>query len=716
VRLFQLVSLATLASLFSVSGIPQELKTPKNATGKRLSQESKVSAKRGRAKISLEGQIQVIFANKLWNTSSTEINTGTLVLRDAITKRVVKIQLQESEPDSSEFHGKFTVNWEGTTQMVPGFYGQKNEGAGYKEEDIPQLIKSGQLVRLPYVLEKDPRGPYTFYVFTDREQTIKAAKTIEERARAAKPSIIAPTSSKAALAVLEVNQLKQLQELKFKLSEDAIKREKERLLRYEKALQERSKNSQELSRLPEGQRNLRTKEAERLAQEGMRQFQAGDFKQATQSFKKSLELNPNGQGIYYSYGVSLYREGEYDESIVALRMSQNDLVDRQVLEKDFYLALNYFRLREYAFAQKAFEELRGKKDPALSPSSAFYLGLIGYETAEYESAKPYFQEVLDTSEDSQLDEQAERMIDQINAILQFAKLKEKRFVLDLTLGISYDSNVLLVSDSNPDQASPSDLAGTRLAGGAGLYWRPIFEKDYEWGLKAKLDYIYSLQSRLSQADPFLVNVSSPFSWRGKLFQKGYKLSVKPAYENLYLDADQSGSREHLLSSLMADWGNTFVMSESWFSSYNFKIRQDRFTTDATKVQNANKYTLNLNNIVFLGSKKNRGLISDLNYIENKAETTTWMFRRYDIGLSYLTPLMENYQGVVGFVYYNANYYENTQGRNDTNWTALAIVTKKLSEWLEGGLSATYIRNQSTVPTFTYSKYIIGINFSTSTAF
>src|SRR5690606_27145964 len=144
------------------------------------------------------------------------------------------------------------------------------------------------------------------------------------------------------------------------------------------------------------------------------------------------------------------------------------------------------------------------------------------------------QKSLDTSKDPKLDERSEEYIERIEREMYFAKNKAKKFIISAYFGPQYDSNVLLVSEETAATTSGASSEGSlRYSSGGSLFYRPIYEKSYEFGAKVKTDYVYTAETALDDYDTWAINGSLPFTYKGVLFGKGLKTELIPYLERLY---------------------------------------------------------------------------------------------------------------------------------------------------------------------------------------
>ncbi|MBX9769675.1 MAG: hypothetical protein K2X47_20525 [Bdellovibrionales bacterium] len=678
---------------------------PSTAAGKKM--------RKTRSSIVSMKSVIIEYEQAGWNKNPNEIESSRILVKDSKTGRVSQIELQETEPDSGKFSGAFVFNWDKGTEFKPDVY--IPDPALFEREDGFRIIQAqmaaGQIASLPIVMREEDSGLQFLDVF-DSQSAADAAELAETEKKIQKASTTAKTpklmnDKVAASQILEASELAKIELERKKAAEEAIRKENER----EKLLaEERRKKEEELKKMAmmaAEELKKRKEEAKKIAAQGLALYGKSEFVKSEAKFSQASQLDPENDSFYYSYGVVLYRNKKYNKSMTILEIAKVDETQRS--ERDFYIALCLYRMKDYEKAESKFNVIRAAKDKAYGASSAFYIGLLKFELLQYEKAKPFFEEVLDTSTDPKLDEQAENYIEQINRILEFARLKSKKFNLSLSFGGQYDSNILLISDSVLDAARPSEVGDVRTAAGAGLQYRPLFEKNLEWAMKVRFDNIRTLKAAFVQADPSILNASAPFTYKGTLIGKGYRLLATPAYEKLWLDVNADGTPENFINSILFDINNSFVMNENWFFSPIIKIRSDTGVTDATV--NATRLSLNLNNIWFFNKKKSQGLMSDVGYINNNSEGALFKFSRIDLSAIYLAPFILDTNSTIGLSMFSATYPSHPSSRQDFNVTIISGVSRPIATWLNLGINASYIINNSNVALNKYNKYVVGVNFS-----
>ncbi len=644
--------------------------------------------------------IQLQYENSSWNIDSTKIDDALVILKDARTNRVVLIRLQETGPDSSVFAGIYSITWGLADDVIPEIFIPDQQMIRNREgrKKLVTAMKKKKIKRKPFIVSRDPRGIQTIDVFDTKAQAKKRLSLINQglqlRQRRIKEQLADQSTFDAAqLAQMNKNKLEALQRMSERDRLEQIERQKQ-ASRLAKA-----KNSSN------AEKEQNKEQARQLATEAIEHFKKGNFKLAEEKFAKSVELDPEETSYYYSYAVTLYRNDKFNDAIVKFRLSNAP----NPVEKDYYLGLSYYRLKEFENAKEVFKKVKDSKDENLGPSAAFYLGVVQLQETKYTEAIASFEHVLDNSKDPNLDQQAENYIETCIKLRRLAEANKNKFFITATVGMQEDSNILLTPDGTEAANTAENQGGQRILSSLDFKYRPYRNENHELYLGANVTGIYSLDDQFSAADPLSYSIGIPYSYKTTFLDKAYKMEFHPSYDVLHLDANDDGTQEALLNSIVVRNNHTLIMSKSWFTALQFTYWQNDSqieVTDEADEADATKIRLNWNNIVFVNQENTQALIGDLGYISNAADGENRAFDRYDVALSYLTPLgFWQLINISRFAFYNAAY-END--RTDDNITISNNISKPINPWLSAVLSLSWTDNASSVDQFTYDKYIIGI--------
>lgn len=660
--------------------------------------------------------VRINYGYAPWNKSPSQQDAGSLILREGANGRLVQIHLAESDVTSALFTGLYSISFQSVERLKIEFYTPPQELLdsvnGMKK--IASMIGNGQLRRNPFVLRRTPAGAQTIEIFDTREQAQQAIKAYraEQQVQGLQNAKF-PSDQQIDLA-------KMTEEVKLKAAAAAAAAERVRQEQIE--AQKLAALLAKEKALSDAERALKKKEAEQLATEGLVFFRENKFAEATEKFLKAVELDPENRAYYFQFGVALYKTGNANKSLIYLNLADGPLVNQ--VEKNFFIALNYFSLKEFANAIQSFEKVVAAKSPEMSPAAQFYIGLVQFEEKKWDKARSAFQAVLDTSNDPQLDKKAETYIEQILRLQQFEAERSRKWQFSATLGEQFDSNVTQASDSTLSQGTQSNVEGYRsLLQGSGRY-RPVYNETREFAIQTDVLLMYTFDKNfqhnttLRNADPLVVNLTAPWTRKGLLFGKGHKLDIIPGYETIWMSAEENTNKE-IISSFILNTTNMFVINERLYSNYNLELRRDQNKLNSATGDDdstAIKAKLINSNLHFLWEEKTKILTSEASLTFNQAQGKNVTYNRVDFSVGYIQPFYKETSATCKLAYFYLNYPLKSDNRLDHSYTLTAGLSKKLNDTFSTGLLANYNINNSTTDTYTFKKWTALLTLSALTAF
>ena len=385
-------------------------------------------------------------------------------------------------------------------------------------------------------------------------------------------------------------------------------------------------------------------------------------------------------------------------------------VAAQSLDKDYYKGIELYHAEEYSDALPLFTRVRLANIPVMSASAAFYEGVIQYGLENYDDAKKVFEWVLDNSKDPELDKKADEYLEAVFQAIQNKKLMEKKWKIVASLGLNYDSNILF----SPDNDSASAVVEND-GGGRGLMQGEIQRKlshksDSDWSAKLDSLYMYSFDSAFNRADPWLTGAGFVYNKRGETVRKSsYQYSLEPRGEILYMDADDEGTREKILSSAIINNDFTVVKRDDYLVSYGIDLRLDNSSLSTSTGDNnsdAFKYVLSNTHTMFIDKTKKRAFIGKIKYAANDAKGKNKSFNRITLSTTYAAPAKrwQNTVWTIGLSAFKLRYPQSDTRRRDTNMTIDYSISKTKNEnWSYTGV-LSYSSNTSSVDTSQYTRY------------
>lgn len=652
---------------------------------------------------------KIVYGSAPWNANSTQMDSAFLFLRDKASGKIVKILLEETEPDSSVFSGNFAVSWgQQGSNVEPQVYipprDMRNNDEALKK--FNKLLADGKIQAKPLIVKTAESGLRTMDVYDTKDQVQKAqeaydaeqrAKSEKEKTKLAKPIV--------KNQELEVAKREEQQKLINQLAFEAAQREAERV-RIEQIERQKILERERLAReQSEKERADKKQKAAELAAQALAAYQNGDFAKAETLFKQTLDLDPLEKSYYFKYAVTLYRLDKFNDALVTMKVVPNDPATE--LEKQYYMGLIHLKLKELDPALENMKKVGLQKQSPLAASAAFYEGIIHFTKEDYSAAKEPFERVIDLSQDPRLDEQAEQYLDMLTGLIQQKKLMSKRIFMNGSIGTVYDSNVLYAPDTETSQGSAQNVADFRLQTTGDIEYRPFYTNVHEAGAKAMIYTILSSKDEASTADTYLGNLSLPYTYKGKLFNKGGKASFKPAFEMVQMDSNQDGTPELILQSIVLNMDTTLIMQRNWFANYAIELRNDD-AKDTSSVGDANadavKISLKTSQTLLLDKDMKRGIIGNAAYVYNQAQGKDKAYDRYELGINYMQPVLKDSTLTTGLSYYLLNFSKATTERKDNNMTFNVSLLKPYKEWVAFNFAGTYTNNASSNSSNQYSRY------------
>jgi tetratricopeptide (TPR) repeat protein len=677
------------------------------------------SAAPQRVGIDSANSIRLNYGFSSWNKNPTQVDSASLLMREGSTGRTVQISLVETAPDSSVFSGIYSINWQNLEKLQVEFYIPPQELLNSQEglKKTLAMIASKALKRKPFILRRTPTGAQLVELFDNRDQARSAMKAYRAEQQIQAMQDQKPTKFPSDQ---QVDTAKMAEELKAK--EYAAKIISDRI----RVGQVEARRLQDLiakfSMLREPEKIARRKKAEAIAAEAMQLFKQEKYQEARSKFDQALELDPDNRLFYFQYGVTLYRVDEFNRSLVMLQLAEGPSVNP--VERDYFVGLNHYRIKEFPPAIEAFDKVVATKNPDMAPSAKFYEGVVYFEQKDWEKSRPAFQAVLDSSKDPKLDERAENYLEQILRIQQFEAERSRKWQISGTLGEMVDSNVLLIADSSTDSGTASNTAGNRTLLTGSFRYRPIYEQTREFAAQLDLVTMYTVDKNLKgaqslrNADPTMATLTLPWTTKGLIFGKGNKFDVTPGIESIWMSIEDDQNKE-ILQSYLLTLSDLIVMSNTWFSTFALELRSENSKLNSSTGDDdssAFKTKLGNSNLVFVSDDKSKIVLVDGGYTINSAKGRNTVYDRIDLGLGYIQPIFWGLSGNAKLSFFNLVYSQNANGRIDNSYTLALGASRPISDIWSAGLLGSYNINNSNIDANAYKKYSILLTFSGTLGF
>ncbi len=675
-----------------------------------------------RATLKNSKPFSVFYEKVSWNENPTQIDQGYLYIRDRQTGELIEVFLTETEPNSSLFSVEYPVGSFKQAQIEAEIYSppQSMLQTIRRMEMMNNLIRDQTIKRKPFLMRSLREKGYVIDVFDDREAAISAynhyRKQLGLTSDVTESTSIVEVANQEKPVTKKVIDTSTLQSLFLanETNQDATNAKNLEMREVLKGVEQKRREGVKLN--AKNWSKAETEKNKKLATDsiklGVDALKNQNFKESLDGFYKASDLAPDNEDIYQQYGVSLFRDKKFNQAIVVLDLSNPS--NERLAEKNFYLAMSYFQLKDYGKATEYFDKVIATNDPSFAVTASFYKGSSLIEMGEYEKSKLAFQYVLDNSKDPKLDERAEKFIDYSNDRKRLQDKRSNWFFIDGVLGLMYDSNITLANDQVREQGTATGAEGVRLLAQATTKMRPFYRETDEISVLINLMTLKSFDTSFASnplgetADPTLIGIDVPWTHRGTLGQKGYFFDLAPGYETIMMDLDGTGTAT-ITNSMKLNFFNTLVINKNWIAKgdWGLSSNDSNILGDETSADSI-AGSLRLSSIFILNKDLERYLIPDFAYRINDAEAANYAFNRVDLGVTYITSIFDKWMWNSRFGYFLANY-EST--RTDNNYTFSTGVSTRINSHWNWNLMGSYIINDST--TNQYKKFNILSNVSFS---
>jgi len=531
--------------------------------------------------------------------------------------------------------------------------------------------------------------------------------------------------------VAEKQIAKQIQVAKPKVSTGPINKEKvEQLVRQQGRLQEATQLSleetqakkrlaliEQQQKMSDEAKKKKKEEAAELVKKADTLYKSRKYPEAEKLYSQATDLDPTEDSYLYRYGVSLYKVGNYNRSLATLSLA--DVDPDQAIEKDYYIALNNLKLKNYDKALKKLIEVREEKSPEFSPIASYFAGNIEMQQQKYSDARKSMEFVLDNSKDPKLDKSAEAMLEQIDRLESFYESKKEKYRFSAFGGLLYDTNVLNTAENN----AATDTKAWRFQYGASAL--AILSRSMTSDFGAKLSYsdYYSMDSKfqknadIQSADTMEVGVTLPYHLDFKSGKRDLNLEVIPGYKMTYLP-NASGSRELAIKSTDLSTSLSSPVKQDLYLSGRLDLGSDQSqlsTSVGDDDLSATRYGFTLTPTQMLDLKGDRTLTGELSYLFNNAAGKNNRYQKIGLAATVAFPTIYKGTATLRGEYALQDYKDAAVPRKDTNIGLTAGYSKDLNKQWNMLLSAQATTANSDVETYKYNKFLVMSLFTYTTS-
>lgn len=616
----------------------------------------------------------------------------TVRVRDVDSNKIAQISLHPNKANPKIWSGFFVISF-------------------FKGDTAARTLEFYGLGKTPY---------YTYVSGTETVQRVNLfensdqmasfiTRDVEAKAKAAAKAASAVADKKKA----EVFSQEKMVQIQKQVREQVRVQEQVQVSLEEQQAKKRAELLEQQQKLSQAEKKRKQDEAAALVKKADAQYVKQNYVAAEKLYSEAIELDPENESYFYRYGVSLYKTENYNKSLVTLNMAEVDA--DKLLEKDYYLALNQLKLKDYDKALKALVEIREENDPNLSPTASFFAGTIEYQQQKFPEARKSMEYVLDNSKDPQMDKAAEDMLDQIDRMENFLASKKERFRFTFFTGPVYDQNILNVASNNV----ATDVQAFRANYGASALG--YIYKGLNSDLAAQIavsDYYstntsFQADATLQTADPLELALTLPYHLEIAGKSRSYNLEVLPSYRTIYM-SPTGGTRSELLRTTGVTTTLAAPVKRDLYLSGKLEYSIDTsLATPATENddQSGNKYALTITPTKLLDLKGEKSLSTDISYIMNQAKGKNFRYQRMGLGVSYSYPTFWKSTGTLRGDYANQSYGEADTARTDSTMTFTYSLNKDLTKKWNMGATAQYTLANSEVELYKYNKLMLSALFT-----
>lgn len=470
----------------------------------------------------------------------------------------------------------------------------------------------------------------------------------------------------------------------------------------------RAKMLEEEAKLSQVQKEKNRATAEALANKADVLYQKRNYAGAKKLYVEALELDPDNHTYLYRYGVALYKTQDYSQSLVNLSIAE--VPENLLLERDYYIALNHMKLKDYDKALEEMIEIREENNPELSPTASFLAGTMEYQRQSFPAARKSMEYVLDFSKDPQMDKAAEEMLEQIDRMESFLASKKEKYRFTFFMGPIYDQNVLnmaLNNESTDVQAIRANYGATALG-----IWQRSMTSDF--GTQLAVSDYYSNNTKLQgdatlqATDAMQIELSFPFHQEIATASRNLSWEVLPSVKSIQMSS-AGGAREEVIRSTGASTTLAAPLSHDYYLSGKLDVSSDTSyvsTSTGDDSQSGSKYSLTLSPTMLLDVKGERSISTDLSYLLNNAEGKNFRYSRLGVAVSYTAPVFWSSTGILRFDYANQNYGEASSPRADVTYSLSGTLNRKLSKSWNFMSTLQYTVANSDIETYKYNKFML----------
>ncbi len=439
----------------------------------------------------------------------------------------------------------------------------------------------------------------------------------------------------------------------------------------------------------------------------------GDFVGASQVLAEAKQLDPQLPDVDLYHGVALYHMGDYANAWASLQAAKGNVTPVGMPDYELYTGLLQLERGEFREGALALERARAIDPDQVDPVASFYAGVAWQSLGEHQLARDNLRRTIDIDgKDGLWGKRAAEL-------LRGESIGDRAF-FGASLGIEYDSNVTLRSQAVVLPDAISDESDGRIVwsayGGAELFrsngWSGGIAASYSGNAHFHLE---QFNTHYPVGTVWLDRDLTTYSFLRARYDIGYA----------WLDFDpyvltQTGALEWHRN--WGKWGNTEVAA--LWEWYEFLFNVDLLSPDPVQARERDRSGTGVG-----GALRHRidlpGLRNDVirrfelngsyTYRRYWAKGEDWDYNLHELRLGFdsLWPWKIEFDvwGSAGFnPFDNVSTYSPAgfgDRRKDFIGQVHSEIERPIYDWLSVSGRYWYIRNESNVEVFDYSRHVVG---------
>lgn len=445
-----------------------------------------------------------------------------------------------------------------------------------------------------------------------------------------------------------------------------------------------------------------------------------DYSGAAQVYTDLLTETPTSARALVGLGLSQVKLGDYRDALANLAAAESLAPDDPLIY--YYQGLAYLGLKAYELSPAIFARAM-ELNPGLEASARYYTGLAYYQMGRFDEAEREFEVALAYGDpESELSRAAREAPADRGAA--GSPHEPKRWSLDFSASGQFDTNVVLLPLGT--QPSPQTGISDKDDYVLTLYGRGEFRpiQNETWTLGTAYALYQSLHEDLADFD---VQSHAPTAYVERTFGN---LFVRVDYAFDYVEVGRSPYLQaHTLQSSFTVSEGKHLFTQFRFHHQNKNFRDGRFEGNSFRdgrnwLAGATQYLIfaegegNLR-LGYLYDRDDTGGGSPEVAVPGVQTNADWSYKGHRLFAGLVLPAIFTITPSVAFDYYKQDYDNpnsfsstGTVRRRDEILFFTGTISRTIGEHVSLGFDYSYVRDQSNIRVFDYTRAIYGVRLST----